>query len=121
MMRLGNERKELNVVCDQIGSPTYAGDLAKIILKIIEQDVKVYGIYHYSNEGVASWYDFAIAIFEESNVTMKVWPINSEAFPTPAQRPFFSAMDKSKIKKVLHVEIPHWRESLKNCLLRMTP
>jgi len=119
MLRLGNEMEELNVVSDQIGTPTYAGDLAKIIIKIITEDFKAFGTYHYSNEGVASWYDFAKAIFDESNIKVKVLPINSEAYPTPAKRPAFSVMDKSKIKKALNIEIPYWRDSLKNCLVNM--
>lgn len=116
MLQLGKEREELNVVCDQIGTPTYAADLAKIILKIITEDFKDFGTYHYSNEGVASWYDFAKAIFEESNIKVKVLPIKSEAYPTPAKRPAFSVMDKSKIKKALNIEIPYWRDSLKSCI-----
>ncbi len=119
MLRLGNEMEELNVVSDQIGTPTYAGDLAKIIIKIISEDFKAFGTYHYSNEGVASWYDFAKAIFDESSIRVKVLPINSEAYPTPAKRPAFSVMDKSKIKKALNIEIPYWRDSLKNCLVNM--
>lgn len=119
MLRLGNEKEELNVVCDQIGTPTYAGDLAKIIIKIITEDIKAFGVYHYSNEGVASWYDFAKSIFDESNMDVKVLPVNTEAYPTSAKRPLFSALDKSKIKKALLVEIPYWRDSLKNCLVNM--
>ncbi len=119
MLRLGKEMDELNIVSDQIGTPTYAGDLAKIIIKIITEDFKAFGTYHYSNEGVASWYDFAKAIFDESRIKVKVLPINSEAYPTPAKRPAFSVMDKSKIKKALNIEIPYWRDSLKNCLVNM--
>ncbi len=112
MLRLGAERESLGVVCDQIGTPTYAGDLAKLIVKIIVGDSQAYGTYHYSNEGVASWYDFAKAIFDESATLVKLAPIRSEAYPTPAKRPAFSVMDKSKIKEALHIEIPHWRDSL---------
>ncbi len=119
MLRLGDEREELSVVCDQIGTPTYAGDLAKIIVKIITEDSEDYGIYHYSNEGVASWYDFAKTIFDESGAQVKLLPINSEAYPTPAERPRFSTMDKSKIKEILKIEIPYWRDSLKDCLIKL--
>lgn len=116
MLRLGSERDELSVVCDQIGTPTYAGDLAEVILKLIAEKSEAYGTYHYSNEGVASWYDFAKAIFEESKTEIKLLPIKSEAYPTPAQRPSFSVMDKSKVKDVLNIEIPHWRDSLRKCI-----
>lgn len=116
MLRLSEVNEELNVVCDQIGTPTYAGDLAKVIIKIIKEDLKAYGTYHYSNEGVASWYDFAKAIFDERNINIKVLPINTESYPTPAKRPAFSVLDKSKIKKTLDIEIPYWRDSLIKCL-----
>jgi dTDP-4-dehydrorhamnose reductase len=116
MLRLGKERKELNVVYDQIGTPTYAGDLALIIIKIIITGSTSYGIYHYSNEGVASWYDFAKAIFEEAKLEIELNPIKSEEYPTPATRPPYSVMDKSKIKKAVNVEIPYWRDSLRKCL-----
>ncbi|SEK77917.1 dTDP-4-dehydrorhamnose reductase [Aquimarina amphilecti] len=117
MIRLGKEKDQLNVVCDQIGTPTYAGDLADFILKlIIGKSSKAFGLYHYSNEGVASWYDFAKAIFQESNTSIKVLPINTEAYPTPAKRPSFSVMDKIKIKEVFKIEIPYWRDSLRKCL-----
>lgn len=123
MLRLGREREWLKVVCDQIGSPTYAPDLAETVLQIIQQvesgavtlDAMV-GIWHYSNEGVASWYDFAAAIFEMSRVPCKVIPIASKDYPTPAQRPPFSVLDKTKIKTAFGLEIPHWRESLQRCL-----
>lgn len=116
MLRLGLEKKVLNVVYDQIGSPTYAGDLAHVILKIISDKSVAYGTYHYSNEGVGSWYDFAKAIFEINGNELKVFPIKTEAYPTPAKRPCFSVMDKSKIKKALDIEIPYWRDSLKQCI-----
>lgn len=116
MLRLGAERDTLSVVCDQIGTPTYAGDLAKLVIKIISENRIEFGTYHYSNEGVASWYDFAKAIFDESSVNIKLSPINTIAYPTPAKRPFFSVMDKTKVKSNLGVEIPYWRESLKECL-----
>jgi len=116
MLRLGAERDMLNVVSDQIGTPTYAGDLAKLTLQLITEEKKDYGAYHYSNEGVASWYDFTMAIFELAKVDCKVLPIKTEAYPTPAKRPAFSVMDKSKIKSTLQIEIPYWRESLRRCL-----
>jgi len=119
MLRLGKERDNLNIVYDQIGTPTYAGDLAKVIVKIITENIVNYGVYHYSNEGVASWYDFAKAIFDESGAKLKLMPIRSEAYPTPAKRPAYSVMDKSKIKEALLLEIPYWRDSLKQCLTKI--
>ena len=116
MVRLGNERDELGVVCDQIGTPTYAMDLAKVIVEFITKDLSVYGIYHYCNEGVASWYDFAKAIFELSELKVDLSPIKSVQYPTPAKRPNFSVLDKTKIKSSLNIEIPHWRDSLSQCL-----
>ena len=116
MLKLGAERDELGVVCDQVGSPTYAGDLAKVLLRTILEEHAEYGTYHYSNEGVASWYDFAAAIFQESSYSVKLKPIKTEAYPTPAQRPRFSVMDKSKMKEQFELEIPYWRDSLKKCL-----
>ncbi|MGB5554806.1 MAG: dTDP-4-dehydrorhamnose reductase [Flavobacteriaceae bacterium] len=116
MIRLGTERELLNVVSDQIGTPTYAGDLAEVILKIITHGKVEYGTYHFSNEGVASWYDFTKAIFDLAAIDCKVLPIKSEAYPTPAKRPAFSVMDKSKLKNSLNIEIPYWRDSLKGCL-----
>jgi len=112
MLKLAETRDEISVVSDQIGTPTYAGDLADVILKIIRSKTKNFGLYHYSNEGVASWYDFAKTIFEESSIEIKLSPIKTEAYPTPAKRPVFSVMDKTKIKSRLKVEIPFWSESL---------
>lgn len=120
MLRLGKERGELAVVFDQVGTPTYAADLADSILKIIDSETFVPGIYHYSNEGVASWYDFANAIFEISGVNCKVNPVLSDQFPTPAKRPHFSVLNKSKIRNTFGIEIPYWRESLKVCLDRLS-
>ena len=118
MMRLGQERDELNVVCDQVGTPTNARDLAEAILQVIpqlhNQNVEV---YHYSNAGICSWYDFAIAIFEIIKIDCKVNPIPSEAYPTPAKRPYYSVMDKSKIIENFNLENMHWRKSLISCLL----
>lgn len=119
MLKLGNEREELSVVCDQIGTPTYAGDLAQLIVHLLKKENNHYGLYHYSNEGVASWYDFAKAIFEEAAINVKLLPIKSEAYPTPAKRPAFSVMDKTKIKENLNLEIPYWRDSLKTCLKKL--
>lgn len=118
MLRLGNERPELGIVADQIGSPTNAADLASAILTIISSVVTrtksfVPGIYHYSNEGVASWYDFTKAIFEIAEINCFVKPISSEDYPSPVQRPAYSVMDKSKIKTTFGLQIPHWRDSLK--------
>jgi len=119
MLKLGREREELRIIWDQIGSPTYAIDLAGCILTIIEDQNQQYGIYHYSNEGVASWYDFATAIFELSNTPVRTVPIRTAEYPTKATRPAFSVMDKTKAKTNLGVAIPHWRESLKVCLSRL--
>ena len=121
MLRLGKERGLLNVVYDQVGTPTYAADLAKTILEIIKISDKepvrfVPGIYHYSNEGVASWYDFAKAIFEISGVECAVSPVRSIEFPTPAKRPNYSVLDKAKIKSTFDISVPYWRESLKICI-----
>ena len=117
MRRLGAERESLNVVADQIGSPTFAGDLAEAITSILPQLSKNNnGIYHYTNEGVCSWYDFATEIMNESGISCKVNPIPSSAYPTKAKRPFYSVLDKSKIKQTFCIKIPHWKEGLKKCL-----
>ena len=123
MLRLGAERPALNVVADQIGSPTYAPDLAAAILAIIGKvkrgevaSSSISGIWHYSNEGVASWYDFAQAIFDLRNLPCQLRPIETRDYPTPAQRPPFSVLNKAKIKTAFGMEIPHWRESLVRCL-----
>ena len=112
MLKLAETRDEISVVSDQIGTPTYAGDLADVILKIITSNTKSFGLYHYSNEGEASWYDFAKAIFEASNIEIKLNPIKTSAYPTPAKRPLFSVMEKTKIKETLNIEIPFWRETV---------
>ena len=116
MIRLGTEKDELKIIADQIGTPTYAIDLAGCILHIIQNDQQKYGIYHYSNEGVTSWYDFAKAIFDIAEVDVKALPIRTSEYPTRATRPAFSVMDKAKIKKELGIEIPYWRESLVKCI-----
>ena len=112
MLRLAETRDEISVVSDQIGTPTYAGDLADVILKIISSKNTNFGLYHYSNEGQTSWYGFAKAIFEGSNLKIKTTPIKTEAYPTPAKRPIYSVMDKTKIKSALKIEIPFWDDSL---------
>ena len=114
MLNLAKTRDEISVVSDQIGTPTYAGDLANVILKIITSNTRSFGLYHYSNEGVASWYDFAKAIFEASKIKIKTNPIKTDAYPMPAKRPVFSVMDKTKIKKEFNIEIPLWREIINN-------
>lgn len=116
MLKLGSEREELSVITDQVGTPTYAVDLASVILDIIAADQKSYGTYHYSNEGVTSWYDFAKAIFDLSATQVKLYPIPGSAYPTKATRPAFSVMDKTKIKKTFDLEIPYWRDSLIRCI-----
>ena len=112
MLKLGAEREELSVVYDQVGTPTYALDLANVVLHIIKAHSIDYGVYNYSNEGVASWYDFAKEIFEQYKIDINLKPIRSEEYPTPAERPKFSVLDKSKIKNTFGLQIPHWKESL---------
>jgi len=119
MLKLGTERDQLNIVADQVGTPTYAIDLALCILQIIESGSESYGIYHYSNEGVASWYDFAKSIFEISGTVIKALPIKSDEYKTRAVRPAYSVMDKNKIKKTFQMEIPYWRGSLVRCISRL--
>jgi dTDP-4-dehydrorhamnose reductase len=109
ILRLAKERDSLNVVFDQIGTPTYAANLAKTIML---STTLPNGIYHYSDEGVCSWYDFAVEIVKLSGSSCKVSPVTSENFPTKAKRPPYSVMDKGKIRKALAIEIPHWRDSL---------
>ncbi len=123
MLRLGAEKPGLNVVFDQIGTPTYAPDLAGAIWQIIQkvqngavEPSVIGGVWHYSNEGVTSWYDFAQAIMELKNLPCRVLPIETKDFPTPAQRPPFSVLNKGKIKAAFGLEIPHWRDSLQRCL-----
>lgn len=117
MLRLASERDTLSVVSDQIGTPTNAVDLAEVVLKIIQfcqtEPVEVFGIYNFSNEGHCSWYDFAKEIFRVNNISINLQPIPTAAYPTPAKRPAYSVLDKSKIKSVFGVEIKNWEESLK--------
>ncbi len=119
MLRLGKDRTELSVVGDQIGTPTYAKDLAEVLLKIVLANEKSYGVYHYSNEGIASWYDFALNIFDGSQFKIKVNPIKSQNFPAIATRPLFSVLDKTKIKNLTNVDIPQWSISLRTCLINL--
>ena len=124
MLKLGRQKEFINVVYDQIGTPTYAIDLAAVIVTIAEKteldkSFFVSGIYHYSNEGVCSWYDFAVMIFKTANIPCRVNPILTKDYPTAAKRPAFSVLDKSKIKKQFGIEIPHWIESLEKCLEKL--
>jgi dTDP-4-dehydrorhamnose reductase len=122
MIRLGKEKPELRVVFDQIGSPTYAGDLAFAILEILDftekQGIKP-GIYHFSNEGVCSWYDFAWEILQFVKSKCKVLPIESKDYPAPASRPAYSVFNKTKIKQTFQIEVPYWKTSLYRCLEKM--
>lgn len=121
MIRLGQERDSLGVIFDQIGTPTYANDLAQAIFAAINKGV-VRGIYHFSDEGVCSWYDFTIAIHRLAGIaSCKVKPLHTADYPAKAPRPHYSVLDKTKIKDTFGIEIPHWEESLKRCInqLRM--
>ncbi len=126
MLRVGKENKKLNVVSDQIGTPTYAADLAVVIFDILmllikspESINKLKGIYHYSNEGIASWYDFAVEIFNIAGMKVELTPITSAEYPLPAQRPSFSVLDKEKIKQIFGLNIPHWKTSLEICMKKL--
>ncbi|MBB6128195.1 dTDP-4-dehydrorhamnose reductase [Mucilaginibacter lappiensis] len=121
MLKLGAERDELKIIADQVGTPTYAIDLAAAILDIITSGSESFGIYHYSNEGVTSWYDFAKGIFDLSATQVKAYPIRTSEYPTRATRPAFSVMDKAKIKTTFNIQIPYWRDSLITCLERLSP
>lgn len=119
MIRLGNERNELGVIFDQIGTPTYARDLAVAIFAAIGKGV-VPGIFHFSNEGVISWYDFTKAIHRLAGITAcHVRPLHTAEYPTPASRPHYSVLDKTKIKHALEIEVPYWEESLAACIARL--
>lgn len=120
MLRLGGERDKLGVVWDQVGTPTYAADLAAFILDILPRlQSEGCEVYHYSNEGVCSWYDFAKAVFELSGVPCQVDPIGTKDYPTPATRPHYSVLDKQKIKSAFGLKIPYWRDALGECLHRI--
>lgn len=127
MLRLGKDKEEIRVVSDQIGSPTWTGDLAHTITQIIPKiQPEISGIYHYTNSGVASWYDFAVAIFEEAEKLgfplkiKRVIPITTTEYPTPAKRPNFSVLSTQKISKILQTYPPHWRQSLTKMLTQMS-
>jgi dTDP-4-dehydrorhamnose reductase len=119
MLKLGADRDELKVIADQVGTPTYAIDLAACILDIVQSGSTAYGVYHYSNEGVASWFDFARAIFDISETKVNVMPVPTSEYVTRAVRPAYSVMDKTKVKKTFNVEIPYWRDSLQLCISRL--
>ena len=122
MMRLTAEKEQVNVVFDQVGTPTYAGDLALAIFSIIEAGVYEgnEGVYHFSNEGVCSWYDFAVEIAAVAgNTGCRVNPCHSSEFPSPVTRPSYSVLDKTKIKNTFDIDIPHWRESMEYCVKRI--
>ena len=120
MLRLASERDCLNVVNDQIGTPTNAVDLAEVLIKIIQSRItnhaSPFGIYNFSNEGKCSWYEFAMEIFKQKGVNINLQPIPSSAYPTPAKRPAYSVLDKTKIKNTFNLEIKNWQMSLEKCL-----
>ncbi len=117
IIKSSGEKNELRVVCDQVGSPTYAGDLASAIVRILPRFIRgMRQIYHYSNEGTASWYDFAMAICELREINTPVIPVSSAEYVSPAKRPAYSVLSKEKIKKDFKLTIPYWRQSLKTCL-----
>jgi dTDP-4-dehydrorhamnose reductase len=116
MIKLGTERESLNVIFDQVGSPTYAADLAEAIMTIISHESFVPGIYHYSNEGVCSWYDFTKSIHRKSNITCNVQAIETKDYPTRTPRPHYSVLNKAKIKSTYGIAVPHWEDSLDKCL-----
>ena len=121
MIKYGIERNELSVVYDQVGTPTYARDLAKAILDIIPSALQKSGIdlFHYSNEGVASWYDFARTVIALSGISCEIKPILTKDYPLPAPRPCFSVLNKSKIKEIYKIKIPYWIDSVKDCIQRL--
>ena len=120
MLRLGKEKEELGVIFDQVGTPTYAKDLAKVILDIVPQiESSKVEIYNYSSEGVLSWYDFAKEIMKMAKLNCKINPIETYQYPTPAKRPHFSLLNKSKIKSKFNLEIPYWKDGLDDCLKRL--
>ena len=119
MIRLGKEREQLGVIFDQVGTPTYAHDLASVIMTAIDKGIKP-GIYHFSNEGVTSWYDFTKSIHRIAGInTCHVMPLHTAEYPTPASRPAYSVLDKPKIKEAYSINIPHWEESLAKCIAKL--
>jgi dTDP-4-dehydrorhamnose reductase len=122
MLRLCTERENLSVIFDQIGTPTYARDLAQVILDTLDTaiDKKISGVYNYSNEGVASWYDFAVAIRDIAGLKTKIAPVETTQYPTPATRPKYSLLNKKKVKDTFSIEIPYWRTSLVACIKLIT-
>lgn len=121
ILRLAGERSEINVVSDQLGTPTYAGDLARAIVAIMENEERVEheGVYHFSNEGICSWYDFATEIVRLSGKECKVKPVITAEYPTKTKRPAYSVLDKTKIKHTFEIEIPEWKEALGRCMAEM--
>jgi dTDP-4-dehydrorhamnose reductase len=119
MLHLAETQSEVRVVCDQIGTPTYAKNLASAVVKVLQSRQWKPGIYNFTNEGVASWYDFAVAIFRLAGKNTKVIPIATEDYPTPATRPSYSILDKTRIKATYGIEIPHWEAALADCLREM--
>lgn len=119
MLKLGRERESLGVVFDQIGSPTYARDLAAAIDKVLHSEKWVPGIYHFTDEGVCSWYDFTLAIHQLAGIQCVVNPLHTSEYPTPVRRPPYSVLDKSKIKETFGVVVPHWYESLHDCIKKL--
>jgi dTDP-4-dehydrorhamnose reductase len=119
MLRLGKEKPELKIIWDQVGTPTYAMDLAACLLTIIATKNLHFGLYHYSNEGLTSWYDFAKSIFNTSKTQVKAIPVRTAEYVTKAVRPTYSVLDKTKIKENFQIEIPHWQDSLSRCLKKI--
>lgn len=119
MLRLGRERDSLNVIFDQVGTPTYAADLADALMKIISAEEFVPGMYHYSNEGVCSWYDFTISILRKSGIHCQVLPIESKDYPAKTPRPHYSVLNKQKVKTTYNIQIPHWEDGLQRCIAKL--
>jgi dTDP-4-dehydrorhamnose reductase len=119
MLRLMKERTDVSVVNDQIGTPTYAKDLAEAVMSIITSNKLVYGIFHFSNEGVISWFDFATAIKNMMGSDCNVHAISTSEFPTPAKRPHYSVLNKEKIVSTFNIQLKDWKQSLEECLLEI--
>jgi dTDP-4-dehydrorhamnose reductase len=127
ILKAGKDKGDLNIIFDQIGTPTYAADLAEAVLQIIEKvlrkgksDLSGYlGVFHYSNEGTTSWYDFAVEIFKLAGIDCRIKPIHTFEYPTASKRPYYSVLDKTKIKSTFGLTIPYWRESLKVCMKKL--